>query len=66
MDKTQMSWNKRTAQHLIQNLEKRRMEGSYAATAAQALEEVLAMIPHGATVFRCGSLTTTSMGCGRE
>ena len=62
MDKTQMSWNKRTAQHLIQNLEKRRMEGSYAATAAQALEEVLAMIPHGATVFRCGSLTTTSMG----
>ena len=25
-------------------------------------EEVLAMIPHGATVFRCGSLSTTSMG----
>src|SRR5208283_4165544 len=62
MDKTQMSWNIRTAQHLIQNLEKRRMEGSYAATAAEALDEVLAMIPHGATVFRCGSITTTSMG----
>ncbi|MFZ0931344.1 MAG: lactate utilization protein [Syntrophobacteraceae bacterium] len=62
MDKTQMSWNQKTAQHLIENLERRRMEGSYAETAAEALEEVLAMIPHGATVFRCGSITTTSMG----
>ncbi len=62
MDKNQISWNERTAQQLIQNLENRRMEGSYAATAAQALEEVLAMIPHGATVYRCGSITTTSMG----
>jgi len=38
------------------------MEGSYAATASQALEEVLTMIPRGASVFRCGSITTTSMG----
>ncbi len=62
MDKNQISWNERTAQQIIQNLEKRRMEGSYAATAAQAIEEVLAMIPHGASVYRCGSITTTSMG----
>jgi hypothetical protein len=62
MDKNQIHWNERTAQHIILNLEKRRMEGSYAANAAQALEEVLAMIPHKATVFRCGSITTTSMG----
>jgi hypothetical protein len=62
MDKNQISWNERAAQQIIQNLEKRRMEGSYAATAAQALEEVVAMIPHGASVYRCGSITTTSMG----
>ncbi|MGA2940362.1 MAG: lactate utilization protein [Syntrophobacteraceae bacterium] len=62
MDKNQISWNERTAQQIIQNLEKRRMEGSYAASAAQALEEVLAMIPHGAVVYRCGSITTASMG----
>ncbi len=62
MDKNQTSWNERTAQQIIQNLEKRRMEGSYAPTAAQAMEEVLAMIPRGASVYRCGSITTTSMG----
>ncbi|MGP8051703.1 MAG: lactate utilization protein [Desulfobaccales bacterium] len=62
MDKCQMAWNEKTAQVIIQNLEKRRMEGSYAAGAGQALEEVLAMIPPGATVFRCGSVTATAMG----
>jgi hypothetical protein len=62
MDKNQISWNERTAQQIIRNLEKRRMEGSYAATAAQALEEVAAMVPHGSVVYRCGSSTTTSMG----
>jgi hypothetical protein len=62
MDKNQISWSEKTSQHIIQNLEKRRMEGSYAATAAQASEEVLAMIPHGASVFRCGSISTTSIG----
>ncbi|MGA2400207.1 MAG: lactate utilization protein [Syntrophobacteraceae bacterium] len=62
MDKNQTSWNERTAQQIIQNFEKRRMEGSYAPSAAQAMEEVLAMIPRGASVYRCGSITTTSMG----
>ena len=62
MDKNQISWNEKAAQQIILNLEKRRMEGSYAATAAQAIDEVLAMIPHGTTVYRCGSITTTSMG----
>ena len=62
MDECQRAWNEKTAQVIIQNLEKRRMAGSYAATAAQALEEVLAMIPPGATIFRCGSVTATAMG----
>ena len=62
MDKHQMAWNEKTAQVIIKNLEKRRMEGSYAADAGQALEEVLTMIPPGATIFRCGSVTATAMG----
>ena len=66
MDECQRAWNEKTAQVIMQNLEKRRMEGSYAANAAQALEEVLAMIPPGATIFRCGSVTATAMGLWRR
>ena len=62
MDKSQMDWNAKAAQQIIENLEKRRMDGSYAATASQALEQVLTMVPPGASVYRCGSITTTSMG----
>ena len=62
MDKNQTDWNQKTAQQIIENLEERRMGGSYAPTAAQAMEEVLAMVPRGASVYRCGSVTTTSMG----
>ena len=62
MDKNQVSWNEKVAQGIIENLEKRRMAGSYAETGTQALEEVLAMIPEGATVYRCGSVTTTAIG----
>ncbi len=47
MDKNQVEWNGKTAQNIIENLEKRRLEGSYASTAAEALEQVLAMIPRG-------------------
>ena len=66
MDECQMAWNEKTARVIMQNLEQRRMEGSYAANAAQALEEVLAMIPKGATIFRCGSVTATAMGLWRR
>ncbi len=62
MDKHQAAWNEKVASEIIQSLEKRRMEGSYAPTAEQARDEVLAMIPEGACVYRCGSMTTTGMG----
>jgi hypothetical protein len=42
------------------------MDGSYAPTAARAKEEILAMIPEGATVFRCGSLTTVEIALWEE
>jgi len=62
MDGNQIVWNEKAAKEIIEHLEKRRMEGSYAATADQAREEILGMIPEGATVFRCGSMTATGMG----
>lgn len=62
MDKHQMAWNEKVARGIIEKLEKRNMEGSYASSAAQARDEVVAMIPQGASVYRCGSMTTTGMG----
>jgi hypothetical protein len=62
MEEPQVVWNEKVAAQIIQKLEKRRMEGSYASSAAQAKTEVLAMIPQGATVFRCGSMTAAGMG----
>jgi hypothetical protein len=62
MAEPQVVWHEKVATQVIKNLEKRRMEGSYAPTAARAKEEVLAMIPQGATVFRCGSMTSVGMG----
>lgn len=62
MDEHQVAWNEKAAQKVIENLEKRRMAGSFAESAVKAKEEILAMIPKGATVFRCGSMTATDIG----
>jgi hypothetical protein len=66
MDAHQMVWNETVAKGIIKHLRKRRMEGSYASTAAQAKDEIVAMIPRGATVFRCGSMTAGGMGLWDE
>jgi hypothetical protein len=62
MDENQVVWNEKVAEKIIKKLEKRRMEGSYAATAKQAKEEVLAMITPGSSVFRCGTMTAVEVG----
>ena len=62
MDKHQVLWSEKVARSIIDHLEKRRLEGSYTSSAAQALDEVVAMIPPGATVYRSGSMTTTNLG----
>lgn len=62
MDQHQRDWNEKVAAKIIKNLEKRRMAGSYAADAAQAKAEIVDMIPQGATVFRCGSMTAVGIG----
>lgn len=62
MDDHQIAWNQKVAEKLIKNIEKRRMEGSYATTAAQARDEVVAVISPGLSVFRCGTMTATYAG----
>jgi len=62
MDAHQMVWNEKVARDVIDHLEKRHMEGSYSSSVSQAKDEIVAMIPQGATVFRCGSMTTVDMG----
>jgi L-lactate utilization protein LutB len=62
MDAHQIKYREKLAAHLIKQLTKRRMEASFAPTAAQAREEVVAMIPAGATVGRCGSMSLVEMG----
>jgi L-lactate utilization protein LutB len=62
MDQHQAAWNETVAERIIANLRKRNMEGSYAATAAQAKEEIVAMIPEGVQVYRGGSMSTVELG----
>jgi hypothetical protein len=62
MDQHQIAWNEKIAKEIIEHLEKRRMEGSYAAGADQARDEIVSMIPEGASVYRCGSMTTVEIG----
>ena len=66
MDAHQVVWNEKVAKDIIKHLEKRRMEGSYSSNVSQAKKEIVAMIPKGATVFRCGSMTTIGMGLWEE
>jgi L-lactate utilization protein LutB len=62
MDAHQIKYREKLAEHLIKHLTKRRMAASFAPTAAQAREEIVAMIPAGATVGRCGSMSLVEMG----
>ncbi len=66
MDAHQIEYREKLAAHLIKQLAKRRMEASYAPTAAQAREEIIAMIPAGSRVSRCGSMSLVEMGLWDE
>ena len=66
MDAHQTVWNEKVAKEVIANLEKRRMAGSYAPTAAQAVSEIVEMIPAGSTVSRGGSMSAVEMGLWEE
>ena len=62
MDAHQIKYREKLAAHLIKKLTSRRLAASFAPTAAQAREEIVAMIPAGATVSRCGSMSLVEMG----
>jgi hypothetical protein len=62
MDEVRKKYQEQVARRIITALEKRRMTGSYAPTVVQAKEEVLAMIPRGSRVYRCGSTSLTEIG----
>ena len=66
MDAHQIKYREKLAEHLMKNLTKRRLAASYAPTAAQAKEEIVAMIPAGATVSRGGSMSLVEMGLWEE
>jgi hypothetical protein len=66
MDVHQIKYREKLASHLIKNLTKRRMAASFATTAAKAREEIIAMIPAGATVSRGGSMSLVEMGLWEE
>lgn len=66
LDQNQRTWNEKVAARIISELEKRRMEGSYAPTVEEARLQILKMIPEGSLVYRCGSMTLVNMGLWEE
>ncbi len=62
MDAHQQQWNQTVAAGIIEWLEKRRMEGSYAPDREAAKAKVLEFVKPGQVVFRCGSMTAGELG----
>jgi hypothetical protein len=62
-DREVQKWfNETRAEKLVQNLEKRGFKAQYAATAAEAKDAVLALIPEGSSVIFTGSQTLEQIG----
>jgi hypothetical protein len=62
MDAPVLKQREKLAAHIIKHLGKRRMAGSFVATAAEAKAEVLRLIQGPASVIRCGSETIGGLG----
>lgn len=62
MDKNLLAQREKLAAHVIKQLGRRKMAGSFAPTAQQARAEVLALIPSPASVIRCGSESVGGLG----
>lgn len=54
--------NERLAAHIVRHLGRRNIEALYCATASEAIEKVLSIIPDGSTVTWGGSMTIRDMG----
>lgn len=57
--------NEKLAQKMIKNLQRRNMKAFYCHTAAEAVEKVLELIPHGSSISWGGSMTLRGMGVVR-
>ena len=66
MDAPTREYKEKLAAQIIKRLAKRRMEGSYAATAAQAKAEILAMLPKTGSIYRTGSESVAKLGIWDE
>jgi len=62
MDSVRSEYYARLGVHIVEQLNKRRMNGAYVATREQAVQHVRAMIPEGSSVYRCGSMTIVEIG----
>ena len=62
MDEIHEKYYEKVARHIIAQLGKKRMAGSYAPTIEQAKEEMIKMIPEGSVVYRCGSTSMVEIG----
>ncbi len=51
-----------TAKTIIANLTRRRMEGYYCATAQEAIEKILSLMPQGSSIGWGGSMTLGEIG----
>ena len=54
--------NQNLANTMIKNMAKKNLEGYYCATAAEAVEKALSLMPEGASVTWGGSMTLTECG----
>jgi hypothetical protein len=66
MEAPVLAQREKLAGHIITQLARRRMEGSFAPTAEAAKAIVLGLVPGTATVIRCGTQTVTNLGLWNE
>jgi hypothetical protein len=66
MDAPVLKQREKLAAHIIKQLNKRKMAGSFAASAAEAKAQVLALIQGPARVIRCGSESVGGLGLWAE
>ena len=66
MEAPVLAQREKLAGHIIKQLARRKMAGSFAPTGAAAKAQVLEMIPSPATIIRCGTQSVTNLGLWEE
>jgi hypothetical protein len=62
MDAVRADAYAKISHHIIGQLKKRNMGGSYAATGKDAVDKIISMIPSGSSIYRVGSMTLRELG----